>query len=62
VDTRSLHDTDVDGWATQPASARHGEAAPGGSNAVDRPETRPCLLDQIRAFDWFPSNPHTPVD
>lgn len=28
----------------------------------DLPETCPYSIDQIRAFDWFPSNPHFPVD
>ncbi|MFN8720215.1 MAG: DUF29 domain-containing protein [Rhodospirillales bacterium] len=160
MDTRSLYDTDVYAWAMQQASALRGEAARGGSNAVDwanvaeeieslgneqahaieshlanilehllklghspandprnhwasevvhqrarlerrlkknpalrsrlpdvvdgayqdgrrlaafglardglsladLPETCPYTLDQIRAFDWFPSNPHFPVD
>ncbi len=38
------------------------DLADDGLALADLPETCPYTLDQIRAFDWFPSNPHFPVD
>ena len=38
------------------------DLADDGLSLADLPETCPYTIDQIRAFDWFPSSPHFPVD